>query len=199
MDGIRDAALRAFAEARGVAPEALDLNESIDDDEDETVVRDLCDRLGIEPQAMFPAVQGPRRGELAVAGLRRLAPFSPRGAERLTEMRLRWETVTIGSFIRSLEERRPVGSGRWEEVEDRPIPPERAARRFAAWALGLGLPATLVAWTGCNPACGPCPTLAQAAGWNLGGAAALVAVAHVAMLAAALHAMGRPRVAEAPL
>lgn len=165
---IRRLVIERFAAAHGVAPGALDLGSPLEgEDWEEDLVEDICRDTGRTPQEVFPAGPVQRRSETAVLGLRMLAPLSDRAAARLRDMELRWEVPTTESFIRSPEARRPIPSGRWQVTRDEPIPPGRAALRFAAWVSGLAVPLTLLAWIGCNPACRARPTLAEVA-WNPG-------------------------------
>ena len=127
-----------------------------------------------------------------MAGLRRLAPFSGRAARRLQAMEVRWEVTTLRSFIRSLEERRPVGSGRWLTSGDQPIAPRRSLFRFAASTAAWAAAITFVAWGGCEPACRVCASLTEAAlSPGLGLSVALVGGWHLLLLLAALRELGR--------
>jgi hypothetical protein len=102
-----------LAQTIGVTPDELGLDEPLEgEDWEEELIEEICQEVGITPRAFFPPAKSSQRSKISVAGLRRLAPFSGRTARRLQEMDVRWEVTTIHSFIRSLEERRPVGSGR---------------------------------------------------------------------------------------
>ncbi len=85
------------------------------------------------------------------------------GSCRFGPLRLRWKVATVGSARRSLEERRPLGSGRLEESRDEPISPGGSAIRFLARGLLPGVPVALGAWADCNPARRVRPTLGEVA------------------------------------
>lgn len=181
--------IERLARAMGVPAESLTLNTELGDEiwEDE-VVESLCIELGVDPTVLFPPENQSPRSELAVAGLRRLAPFSHRAAQRLAEMECRWEIMTLGSLIRSIEERRHVASGRFVAVADRPLAPSGTVARFAAWTAGIGGALSLGLWSDCNPACGICLPLADVtAHRGLPIALALVGGWHVLILGAAVR------------
>lgn len=197
---IRSLVIGRFAEAHGVAPEALDLDAPLEgEDWEDDLVEEICREVGVPPGEVFQWTPLPTRSEMAVLGLRMLAPLSGRAAERLREMELRWEVPTVESLIRSLQARHPVPSGHWQATRDEPIPPGRSVARFAAWTGGTAVPLTLAVWGGCDPACRACPTLTGTA-WGPGLAVplALVGGVHVLVLLAGLRELQRgPAVAAA--
>lgn len=190
-----------FSAAMGLPPHELDLDTPLEgEDWEEDLIQEICREVGIAPEAIFPPGARPQRSELAVGGLRRLAPFSQRAARRLQEMEVRWEVTTLRSFIRSLEERRPVTSGQWITSADHPISPGRSLLRFGAWTVAPVLPVTLLAWGGCEPACRVCPTLAATAlSPGLSLPLAFVAGGHLLMVLAALRELGRRTGAAMPV
>lgn len=191
-----------FSQARGLRPDQLDLDTPLEgEDWEEELVHEICREVGVAPEAIFPPATGSQRSELAVAGLRRLAPYSQRAERRLQEMEVRWEITTLHSFIRSLEERRPMASGEWITSEDQPIPLGRSLLRFGACTAGLALPVTVFAWGGCEPACRVCPSLpAVALSPGLTLPLALVSGWHLLLLLAALRELRQaaPGAALAP-
>lgn len=198
---IRNIVVERFAHAVGLAPIDLDLDTPIEGENwEEELIEEICQTFGVAPPAVFPPPRGSQRSEVAVAGLRRLAPFSQRAARRLQEMEVRWEVTTIGSFICSLEGRRPVSSGRWVTSGDQPILPLRSFLCFGTWTTALAAPITLMAWGGCEPACRVCPTLATTVlspGLTL--PPVLVGGGHLFVFLAALRALGRGTPAAADL